>query len=159
MKQIFSGALPVIIIFASLTLAISGCKSKTTDAEIKNSVETKLKQDAMSKNMVVDVKEGVVTLSGECENDSCKEACARIAGDVKGVKSVVNNCTIAENPDDVINRKIAEIISDYPYIKIGAMNGIVAVAGSLKKDEWQKLKTYVDNLHPKGYDTAMLRIE
>lgn len=159
MKQIFLKTLPAVVMIASLTLIISGCKSKTTDADIKTSVEAKLKQDAMSKNMIVDVKEGVVTLSGECENDSCKQACAKMIESIEGVKSVVNNCTIAQNPDDVINKKISEIISDYPYIKIGAMNGIVSVAGSLKKDEWQKLKIYVDNLHPKGYDTAMLRIE
>ena len=159
MKQVFSKTFTVIVMIASLALTITGCQSKVTDAEIKTAVEAKLKGDAMAKNMMVDVKEGVVTLSGECANDSCKQECDKMLKDVKGVKSVINNCTIPEMTDDALKQKIYKIAVDYPYIKIGAMDGIVAVAGSLKKEEWQKLKTDVDKLHPKGYDTTMLRVE
>ena len=159
MKQVFSKTLSITVMIASLALTISSCNSKVTDAEIKTAVEAKLKEDAMTKNMMLDVKEGVVTLSGECSNDSCKQECDKMIKDVTGVKSVINNCTVAGISDDALNQKISTIVVDYPYIKIGAMNGIVSVAGSLKKEEWQKLKIFVDNLHPKGYDTAMLRVE
>ena len=43
---------------------------------------------------VVDVKDGVVTLTGECKDDLCKAMCAKTTSEIKGVKSVVNNCTV-----------------------------------------------------------------
>lgn len=46
----------------------------------------------------VDVKDGVVTLSGECKDDACKAMCEKTVAAVKGVKSVVNNCTVAPPP-------------------------------------------------------------
>lgn len=159
MKLILARISPLITVIALLSLINTGCQSKSKDADIKTAIETKFKNDPIAAHITADVKDGIVTLSGECMNDPDKENLTRIAETIPYVKSVVNNCSVAGNSDDFINNKISQIISDYPYIKIGAMNGIVSVAGGLKKEEWQRLKTYVDNLHPKGYDTAMLRIE
>lgn len=159
MKPRLACILPLITAIALFSIVNTGCQSKSKDAEIKAALETRLKEDTATAKIMVEVKDSVVTLSGECLNESNKEDLTRIAETIPYVKSVVNNCTVIGNSDDFINNKIYEIIADYPYIKIGTMNGIVSVAGSLKKEEWQKLKTYVDNLHPKGYDTAMLRVE
>lgn len=159
MKLKYTRAFLLITAIAVLSIVDTGCQSKSKDADIKAAIEVRFKDDPMAAKVSVDVKDAVVTLSGQTMSDSSKTYCTRVAETITYVKSVINNCTIAENPDDALNRKIYRIAVDYPYIKIGAMNGIVQVAGSLKKDEWQKLKTDVDKLNPKGYDTAMLRIE
>ena len=52
----------------------------------------------MMSNTMVDVKDGVVTMSGECKDDACKAMCEKTVKDVKGVKSVVNNCMVAAPP-------------------------------------------------------------
>ena len=87
----FSKVLMAVII--SSTIAFVSCKPK--DADIKAKVETALKADPMMANTAVDVKDGVVTITGECKDDACKAMCEKTVVGVKGVKSVVNNCTTA----------------------------------------------------------------
>ena len=83
-------------VVVSATLLFVSCKPK--DGDIKTAVETALKADPMMTGTTVDVKDGVVTLSGECKDDACKAMCEKTVAAVKGVKSVVNNCTVAPPP-------------------------------------------------------------
>ncbi|MBS1754067.1 MAG: BON domain-containing protein [Ferruginibacter sp.] len=77
----------------SATVFFVSCKPK--DADIKTAVEAALKADTSLKAAMVEVKDGIVTLTGECKDDACKAACEKLVAAVKGVKSVVNNCTVA----------------------------------------------------------------
>jgi hypothetical protein len=83
----------LMIVVVSATMLFVSCKPK--DADIKADVEKALKADPMMSTTSVDVKDGVVTISGECKDDACKASCEKTAAAVKGVKSVVNNCTVA----------------------------------------------------------------
>ncbi len=78
------------------TLAFVSCKPK--DADIKAKIEAALKADPMMSGSSVDVKDGVATITGECKDDACKTMCEKTVAGIKGVKSVVNNCTIAPPP-------------------------------------------------------------
>jgi len=78
------------------TLLFTGCKPK--DADIKAAVEKALKADPMMTGTTVEVKDGVATIGGECKDDACKAMCEKTVASVKGVKSVVNNCTVAPPP-------------------------------------------------------------
>ena len=79
------------------TVSFASCKPK--DADIQTAVEAKLKtMPDMVTAATVDVKNGIATLSGECKDDMCKAACEKAAGEVKGVKSVVNNFTLPAPP-------------------------------------------------------------
>ena len=80
-------------VVVSATMLFVSCKPK--DADIKADVEKALKADPMMMSTTVDVKDGVVTMGGECKNDACKAMCEKTVTAVKGVKSVVNNCTVA----------------------------------------------------------------
>ncbi len=79
-------------VVVSATMLFVSCKPK--DADIKAAVEKAFKADPMMSNTTVDVKDGVVTIGGECKDDACKAHCEETAKAVKGVKSVVNNCTV-----------------------------------------------------------------
>lgn len=48
----------------------------------------------------VEVEDGVVTLTGEAKNAAQKELTAQYAADIDGVKSVKNELTIAEEPEE-----------------------------------------------------------
>jgi len=64
--------------------------------------------------------------------------------------------------DDELNKHLYDLIKDLSSansIKIGAMDGIVAIAGPMPKKEWETLKAEIDKLKPKGYDTTMLSIQ
>ena len=83
------------------TVSFVSCKPK--DADIKTAVEAKMSaMPDMVTAATVDVKDGVVTLGGVCKDEMCKTACEKAAAEVKGVKSVINNSTIAPPPAPVV---------------------------------------------------------
>lgn len=82
-----------MIVVVSASMLFVSCKPK--DADIKTAVETALKAEPTMTGTTVDVKDGVVTITGECKDEACMAACEKAAAAVKGVKSVVNNCTVA----------------------------------------------------------------
>lgn len=72
-----------------------------TDDTITDQVMIKLASDPIVKGgggIKVEVKQGVVTLSGAVEQDRQKEKAEKIAKKVKGVKQVVNNLEIKTHP-------------------------------------------------------------
>jgi BON domain len=71
-----------------------------TDDTITDQVRIKLASDPIVKGgaLNVEVKQGVVTLSGAVEQDKQKEKAEKIARKVKGVKQVVNNLEIKTHP-------------------------------------------------------------
>ena len=83
-----------ITLIAALMLAVGFTSCKPKDADVQASIETALKADPMAAGTTVSVKDGIATLAGECKDDACKAACEKLVVGVKGVKSVVNNCTI-----------------------------------------------------------------
>jgi osmotically-inducible protein OsmY len=84
------GALVVLLLLASVCLAAD--KSITDDA-IYNQVRIKLADDPVVKGggLQVDVKQGVVTLSGTVELPVQIEKATKVAKKVKGVKEVINH--------------------------------------------------------------------
>lgn len=81
-----------MVVVVSATMLFISCKPK--DGDIKTAVETALKADPMMSGTTVDVKDGVVTIGGECKDDACKAMCEKTVAAIKGVKSVINNCTV-----------------------------------------------------------------
>ena len=86
----------LMAVAVSATLLFVSCKPK--DADIKANVEKALQADPMMTSTMVDVKDGIVTMNGQCKDDACKAMCEKTVMAVKGVKSVVNNCTVAPPP-------------------------------------------------------------
>jgi len=70
------------------------------DDTITDQVRIKLADDPVVKGgaLKVDVKRGVVTLTGAVELDRQKEKAGKVASKVKGVKQVVNNIEIKARP-------------------------------------------------------------
>jgi hyperosmotically inducible periplasmic protein len=84
-----------ITLAAALMIAVAFTSCKPKDADIQTGIETAFKADPKAATTKVEVKEGVVTLTGECADADCKANCEKLAAAVKGVKPpVVNNCTI-----------------------------------------------------------------
>lgn len=126
--------------FSFITLSQS-CKKKVSDADIKTNVEAKLKEmpDMSGGVMVADVKDGAVTLSGQCKDEACKAKCGEEAGKVKGVKSVTNNCTVAPPPpppapmpsatDAAIQAAGDPLIKDIKGATLTISGGVATVTG------------------------------
>src|SRR5438105_9099655 len=92
-----------LMVAACLALG-SVCLAKdpppVTDDTITDQVRIKLASDPVVKGgaLTVDVKQGVVTLSGAVEQDKQKDKAEKLAKKVKGVKRVVNNLDIKTHP-------------------------------------------------------------
>ena len=132
------------------TLIFVSCKPK--DADIKATIEAAIKADPMLTGAMVDVKDGVATVTGEMKDDACKALCEKTIGAIKGVKSVVNSCTItppvvftppASTEVSVTDPKLQDavkaIIKDIPGITIGGfsvkgviLNGDISKANNMK---------------------------
>jgi hyperosmotically inducible periplasmic protein len=163
MKLQLSRMLLLISAIAVLGATTVGCKKKAKDADIKASIETALKADPMAAGTMVDVKDGVATISGECKDEMCKAACEKTVAAVKGVKSVVNNCTVMPAPppptisaDDPLTTAVNDALKAFPGVSATVKDGIVSLTGQIAKADRQKLMMALQALKPKKVDVAGL---
>jgi osmotically-inducible protein OsmY len=83
----------------ALILLVSACLAAdkpVSDDAIYDKVRISLASDIDVKggNLKVDVKDGVVTLAGNVENQGQKDKAGHIAKKVKGVKKVINDIEV-----------------------------------------------------------------
>jgi len=86
--------LGVLLLLFSMGIA---CNKTPNDAQIGNDVQNRLNADSglQGKQLSVQSANGTVTLSGNVANDGERDAAARYAASVPGVKQVINNLQVA----------------------------------------------------------------
>ncbi|MBL7728175.1 MAG: BON domain-containing protein [Dinghuibacter sp.] len=132
--------------FSFITLSQS-CKKKMKDADIQAAIEAKVKETPEMAGMTVAVKDGVATLSGQCKDDACKAKCEEIVKGMKGVKSVVNNCTITPPPvstttttaDPKVVAAIQAAMKDMPGVTVAYEGGKAVFSGTISAKQKQAL--------------------
>jgi hypothetical protein len=74
-----------------------GCNKAPNDAQITSDVQSSLSADSglQGKQLGVQAANGAVTLSGTVDDENQREAAARYAAAVPGVKQVINNLQVA----------------------------------------------------------------
>lgn len=126
----------VVVALAALLAAACGGPS---DADLKAKAETALKGDAATSRVMVDVKDGVATVSGEVADDAAKAKAAELAK-VEGVKSVTNDVTVAAPPppmasadDATMKTKVEEALKAKACgdISVEVKEGTVTLRGSI----------------------------
>ncbi len=87
----------VFLLVLGMTL---GCNKAPNDAQITSDVQSKINADSglQGKQLGVQAENGTVTLSGTVDNETQRDAAARYASLVPGVKQVVNNLQTAPPP-------------------------------------------------------------
>lgn len=165
MKQKLSTLLLLFGAVALISSTTPGCKSKVSDMDVKTAVETALQANPETAGLMVDVKDGVATVSGEAKDEAAKAKAAELATAVKGVKSVQNNVAVAPPPppvqitaDDPLTTAVKDATKDFPTVTATVNDGVISVSGELKSDAWKKLKMALDGLKPKKVDAAGLKI-
>lgn len=86
----------VFALLAILTVAI-GCSKTANDAQIASAIQDKLNADSglQGRQLGVQSSAGTVSLSGTVDTEAERDAAAKYAASVPGVKLVVNNLTVA----------------------------------------------------------------
>lgn len=86
------------IVIAAMLLA-AGCTrfSGRTDQQVATDVQNKINADTSfpDKGLTINANNGVVTLSGNVSSESARTAAGNDAAQVAGVKTVINNLTVA----------------------------------------------------------------
>ena len=90
----------LLTVLLALPVRVSAQDKSAPDGHIHDLVSMKLADDQTVKGgaLVIDVKDGVVTLSGNVGNEKQKERAERLTRKVKGVKSVVNQIKVVKLP-------------------------------------------------------------
>ena len=135
----------------ALAVAFTGCKAK--DSDIQTSVQSK-----ETTSVSVTVNDGVATLNGEVADEAAKMKAEEIAKGEKGVKSVVNNLTVAMPAvmappvvaaDDPLMMSVKDAVKDHPTVTASVADGVVTLSGTIKKAALPKLMMNLNSLHPK----------
>lgn len=141
----------LLAVAIAATVGFVSCKPK--DADIKAEIEKALSADAMMANSTVDVKDGVATITGECKDDACKAMCGKTVADIKGVKSVVNNCSVAPPPpppppppasltttlDAATQQKVKDGLKDIKGVTVTFDGEKAVLAGEVTKADRMKI--------------------
>ncbi|HVG41662.1 MAG TPA: BON domain-containing protein [Chitinophagaceae bacterium] len=144
-------------------LSFQSCGNKTKDSDIQTSFNEKARADASLANVSATVNEGVITLSGQCPDATCKTNAETSAKGVKGVKSVVNNITVMAPPppptvdsDENIRSTARTIAQKYPGITADVQNGRVVLRGTVKsRDELQRVMMAFNEANIRGVDNQI----
>jgi len=90
----------ILVTLLSLMAATVACNKTPNDNQIATDVQNKINGDSglSGKQLVVQSSQGAVTLSGMVDNDTQRDAAARYAASVPGVKQVINNLQVAPPP-------------------------------------------------------------
>lgn len=154
-----------LFLVALMGFWLMSCKPKIKDEDIQTQIQN---MPALA-HLTASVKEGVVTLSGECPDPADKEHCENAVKQIPGVKSVINNATIAPPPapqqpveiaaDDPLTKGIADALKDHPTVKATVAEGVISVTGEATAANWKKIKIALDGLKPKKVDAKGLTIK
>jgi osmotically-inducible protein OsmY len=136
-------------------IAFNSCKP--SDTELQKAITTGL--SALPAEISSDVQKGEVTLSGIVESDELKAEAEKLAGAIKGIKSVVNNIEVRKpvaepviHPDDILTHSISTAISAageaYKDVAVAVKDGEVTLTGSVKKADLQKVMQIVNEAYP-----------
>lgn len=97
MKEISRSFSPFLL--AAIVLVGVGCSKKPNDAQVSTDVQNKFSQDSglSDKQLTVQTSNGVVTLAGTVDNEAQRDAAARQAASISGVREVVNNLQVGSS--------------------------------------------------------------
>lgn len=146
-------------------VSFSSCKSKPKDADIRTSVNAKIKSRATSATITASVNAGVVTLNGNCPDTDCKTTAESAAKEVTGVTQVVNNISVyqpapqapVEISDDApLKASVDEALRDYKDVTATIQNGVVTLQGSIERDDLQKLMMKLNSLNPRKVENKLI---
>lgn len=145
------------LLFLCFVVFLASCKQGPSDKDIENDLTSKIRSSAPG--VVMTVKNGVVTLSGTCPDESCKHSSETSAKETKGVKEVVNNIIISAPPapaptveitsTDTLQTSLNSLLSAYKSVKGTVKDGVITLTGEVKRSELTPLMQSVNELKPK----------
>jgi hyperosmotically inducible periplasmic protein len=159
-KSILKLSAIALIACGSFT-TLQSCKSGPKDADIQAAIQTTA---SSYPGLSATVKDGVATLTGTASDEASKVAFENAVKGVAGVKSVVNNITVAPAPapapveitaDDPLSKGLKDVTASFPTVQASVADGVVTLTGELKRSELPMLMKTVNSLKPKKIENKI----
>ncbi len=148
-----------ILIFTASIFVLDACKSKPKDADIQSAIAA---QASAYPGLSASVNDGVATLSGTATDPSQKDAFEAAVKNIEGVKSVVNNITVAPPPapveiaaDDPLTKGVTDATKDFPGVTATVKDGVITLTGELSRSRLPALMQSLNSLKPKKIDNKL----
>ena len=154
LKFTWLGIIGLLLIFQ-----LPSCKGKNKDADISAAIQAKTQTDASFAGVNASVTDGVVTLTGQCNDDNCKTSAEQGVKDIDGVKKVVNNITVTPvtiSTDNTLNSGVERITARYSGVQADVNDGVITLRGQLKRDSLQQLMMDLNALQPKKIENQLV---
>ncbi|HMG88711.1 MAG TPA: BON domain-containing protein [Chryseolinea sp.] len=151
----------------SLALMASLFSCQPNDEKIDEAAKTALAGNAALSGVSASVQDGVVTLSGEVENDELKSLAQTTLVEIKGVKSVVNNVTVKpqgptpeelkQMSDSALQAKVTEAFTRYKVSGVTAtvVDSVVTLTGDIKRADLQNAMKAANEAAPKKVENKL----
>ncbi|HTE28093.1 BON domain-containing protein [Flavitalea sp.] len=151
----------IIFLAGASFISLESCKSKPKDADIEAAIVSK---STSYPGLSATVKDGVATLTGTASDEATKIAFENDVKGIEGVKSVVNNISVAPPQaaapveiaaDDPIAKGLADATKDYPTVTATVNNGVVTLTGELERSKLPALMKSINTLKPKKVEQKL----
>lgn len=166
MKKMMNKLMAAVMILAIMGAVLTACKSKPKDADLRAAIETLLQAKPAASGVTVSVDKGVATLTGQVSDEAAKEELGKASAGIAGVKSVVNNLSIAAASapvtiamDDPLTAAVKDATKDFPGVAATVSEGVITLKGEIQKANLQKLMMMLQALKPKKVDNSQLVIK
>ena len=154
MKQ-YNFPLYFLGLLCSIGVLFTSCKGKS-DADLQTAFSNKVSTDSRLGTISATANDGVLTLTGQCPDESCRSYAEQTAKEIDGVKSVVNNITVAPpaapvevSPDAALQTGVRDATKDYPGVTATVNNGEVTLTGTIQRDRLTNLMQSIQSLNPR----------
>jgi hyperosmotically inducible protein len=149
--------------FYTIALAVLFAACGNSDGKIEKELNEKL--SAANPNVRGTVKDGVVTLTGTCPDESCKNVSETAARETKGVKNVISQIQVSQpapseptvviSPDASLKNSVDSVLKNYNNVKASVSEGVVTLTGEIKRSQLSELMQDVTATNPKKIDNKL----
>lgn len=154
-----------IVAIVAFSFALPSCKGKS-DAELKTAAEAAIQANPDLSGVIIEVKDGVATISGEVKDPAAQAAAETAVKEVKGIKSIFNETTVAPppppvniTPDDPLTTAVKDAIKDHPTVSATVTDGVVTLTGEISKADLKTLMQKVQATKPKKVESGGLTVK
>lgn len=154
-----------LIVLVTFAFVLPSCKGKS-DADLKTAAESALQANPSLAGVMVEVIDGVATISGEVSDAATQTAAEEAVKGVKGIKSVNNLTSLTPPPapvqitaDDPLTTAVKDAVKDHPTVSASVTDGVVTLTGEIKKDDLKVLMQKVNATKPKKVDNTGLTVK